>query len=200
MRTPVRPNTCSFGQVHSEQVFASLSNTRSGDPPGPAPEHLRITGSPDHRIEDHMAASVYVPSSVPSASGARLAPVIPLRRGVAGAATPSIPQVEVEGPVAPLQLVAPHRGSGRRTLMLVAGSLLVALLAAVLTLGVASASSPELEVGGHVVLQPGETLWDIAVRSAPPGVDARRQLADIRRINGFGGGSLEAWTVVLLPG
>jgi hypothetical protein len=180
MRTPVRSNTCSFGQVHSEQVFASLSNTRSGDPPGPPP------------IEDPMAASVYVPSS----ASARLAPVIPLHRDRAVL----VPQGEVEGRIAPLRLLARPRSSSRRTAVRVASALMVAVLAAMLTLGVASASSPTLEVGSHVVLQPGETLWDIAVRSAPPGVDARRQLADIRRINGFGGGPLEAWTVVLLPG
>jgi hypothetical protein len=150
-----------------------------------------------------MAASVYVPSS----SSARLAAVIPLHRphersldGRRPAPDDrSVPQVEVEGQAATLRLVAPRARGGRRTVVRVAAALLVAVLAAVLTLGVASASSPELEVGSHVVLQPGETLWDIAVRSAPPGVDARRQLADIRRINGFGGGSLEAWTVVLLP-
>jgi hypothetical protein len=144
-----------------------------------------------------MAASVYVPSS----SSARLAPVIPLRRGAGQPSVPSaIPQGQVEGHEAGLHLVAPQHRSARRTIALVASALLAAMVVALLTLGVASASSPQLEVGSHVVLQPGETLWDIAVRSAPPGVDARRQLADIRRINGFGGGSLEAWTVVLLPG
>jgi hypothetical protein len=144
-----------------------------------------------------MAASVYVPSS----SSARLAPVIPLRRGAGESGSrAAIPQGQVEGHEAVLRLVAPQHRSARRTIALVASALLAAMVVALLTLGVASASSPQLEVGGHVVLQPGETLWDIAVRSAPPGVDARRQLADIRRINGFGGGSLEAWTVVLLPG
>jgi hypothetical protein len=66
--------------------------------------------------------------------------------------------------------------------------------------GLASASGTgELAVAGHVVLQPGETLWDVAVRSAPAGVDPRRQLDDIRRINGFGPGAHDAWTVVLIP-
>jgi hypothetical protein len=62
-----------------------------------------------------------------------------------------------------------------------------------------SSSSAEPEVAGHVVLQPGETLWDVAVRSAPAGVDPRRQLDALRRINGFGPGALDAWTVVLIP-
>jgi hypothetical protein len=144
-----------------------------------------------------MAASVYVPRS----SSDRLATVIPLRGGALRAPAPSMPQVEVEG--LPLRLVLGERVArgrrGRRAAATI-GAVFVVVLAAVLTFGVASASSPELEVGGHVVLQPGETLWDVAVRSAPPGVDARRQLAEIRRLNGFGGGTLEAWTVVLLPG
>jgi hypothetical protein len=150
-----------------------------------------------------MAASVYVPSSTDQ----RLAPVIPLWSGALPAVAPLWPQVEGEGEVdvavPSLRLIqggsaAPGRLGRRATAAFVAG--LVVILAAMLTLGVASASSPELEVGGHVVLQPGETLWDVAVRSAPPGVDVRRQLADIRQLNGFDGATLDAWTVVLLPG
>jgi hypothetical protein len=149
-----------------------------------------------------MAASVYVPSR----SLDRLAPVIPLRAGAAGAARPAVrvapetaPQVEVEAPALRL-VVTDRRVFLRRRIAVVAVALVVALVGAVIGLGVASASAPEPTVGGHVVLQPGETLWDVAVRSAPHGVDARRQLADIRRINGFSGGTMDAWTVVLLPG
>ena len=65
--------------------------------------------------------------------------------------------------------------------------------------GATTSGAGELEVAGHVVLQPGETLWDVAVRSAPAGVDPRRQLDDIRRVNGFGPGAHDAWTVVLIP-
>lgn len=80
----------------------------------------------------------------------------------------------------------------------------VALLATVALLvgGVLRAVIPSAEgpvVAGHVVLQPGETLWDIAVRSAPTGVDPRRQIDSVRRLNGFGPGALDAWTVVLIP-
>jgi hypothetical protein len=64
----------------------------------------------------------------------------------------------------------------------------------------ALATPTDPPVGGHVVLQPGETLWDIAVRSAPVGTDPRTQLDTIRRLNGLGAGALDAWTVVLLPG
>ena len=54
-------------------------------------------------------------------------------------------------------------------------------------------------VAGHVVVAPGETLWDVAVDTAPDGVDPRRQLAALRELNGFDGGHLDAWAVVLIP-
>jgi len=153
-----------------------------------------------------MAASVSVPSR--SLSLDRLAPVIPLRAGAAGAVRSAVrgapalaPQVEVEVEAPVLRLVVTDRRVFiRRRIAVVAVALLVALLGAVIGLEVTSASASEPTVRGHVVLQPGETLWDVAVRSAPHGVDARRQLADIRRINGFSGGAMDAWTVVLLPG
>lgn len=54
-------------------------------------------------------------------------------------------------------------------------------------------------VVGHVVVEPGGTLWDVAVATAPDGVDVRRHLADIRDLNGLDG-QIEPWTVVLIPG
>ena len=54
-------------------------------------------------------------------------------------------------------------------------------------------------VAGHVVAAPGDTLWDIAVATAPDGVDARRQLASLRELNGLEGAHLDAWAVVLIP-
>jgi hypothetical protein len=100
-----------------------------------------------------------------------------------------------------LRLVtAPARPNWRRGPVLVA-ALLVAVVMAVVVLaaGAASARSETPEVIGQVVLQPGETLWDIAVRSAAPGVDPRRQMEVLRTVNGFAPGALDAWTVVLIP-
>jgi 4-amino-4-deoxy-L-arabinose transferase-like glycosyltransferase len=54
-------------------------------------------------------------------------------------------------------------------------------------------------VAGHVVLQPGQTLWDVAVATAPEGMDVRRQLVDIQELNELKAHEVEAWTVVLLP-
>ncbi len=55
-------------------------------------------------------------------------------------------------------------------------------------------------VAGTVTIGPGETLWDVATATAPVGVDVREQLDAIVQLNGFDGtGSVEPWTVVLLP-
>lgn len=102
-----------------------------------------------------------------------------------------------------LRLVRPPRPSRarflvRRALVLLALVALVLGGAAALGLGRADAG-PADPVGGHVVLRPGETLWDVAVATAPAGVDARDQLARLRTLNGFDGGALAPWTVVLLP-
>jgi hypothetical protein len=54
-------------------------------------------------------------------------------------------------------------------------------------------------VAGHVVVAPGETLWDVAVATAPPGVDVREQLVALEALNGLESGDVAAWTVVLIP-
>ena len=54
-------------------------------------------------------------------------------------------------------------------------------------------------VAGHVVVEPGQTLWDVAVSSAPDGVDPRAQLAAIKELNGLRAADVDGWTVVLLP-
>jgi len=87
----------------------------------------------------------------------------------------------------------------RRRLVALAG---LVLLLTLVTVGVGRVGAEaELadRVAGHAVLAPGDTLWDVAVSSAPDGVDAREQLAAIRVLNGFEDASVDAWTVVLLP-
>lgn len=54
-------------------------------------------------------------------------------------------------------------------------------------------------VAGHAVVTPGDTLWDIAVATAPNGVDPREQLAAIQELNGFDGSAVDPWSVVLVP-
>jgi len=150
-----------------------------------------------------MAASTFVPARhlrVPSSqrrSGGGSAPVIPLFASTGRVASVDLPAVDLPALAPTLRLVASRRMSRpRMVLAAIAATLLIAL---VLGLGVAVANPAVPAIDGHVVLQPGETLWDVAVRSAPPGVDASRQLADIRAVNDFGRGALDAWTVVLLP-
>lgn len=54
-------------------------------------------------------------------------------------------------------------------------------------------------VAGTVTVGPGETLWDVAAATAPDGVDTRQHLEAIADLNGFDGGTVEPWTVILLP-
>jgi hypothetical protein len=163
-----------------------------------------------------MAASTFVPAartaSVPralaSAAAARTAPrgaglatvvALPIR----GTATVERDTGAIARPAttaAPALRLVPARAPSRTRAVALAAIVASVLLALSGVAGAAFVSaSGELEVAGHVVLQPGETLWDVAVRSAPAGVDPRRQLDDLRRINGFGPGALDAWTVVLIP-
>jgi hypothetical protein len=54
-------------------------------------------------------------------------------------------------------------------------------------------------VAGHAVVTPGDTLWDVAVDTAPDGVDPREQLAAIQGLNGLDSSAVDPWTVLLLP-
>lgn len=87
----------------------------------------------------------------------------------------------------------------RRRLGVVAG--LVALaLGLVLTFG-GGAADAELSdpVAGTAVVEPGQTLWDVAEATAPDGTSTRAWLDRIRDLNDLPGDAIPAWTVVLLP-
>ena len=165
-----------------------------------------------------MAASIIVPArtrrgprEVVARAAARTAPqgpglavVVPLPTRTAVARTGHGVEPLVEPVAAPqrpaLRVVAPvarPRTGLRIVASLLAGLLLLGAGATLMRTVLAAPAEPV--AAGHVVLQPGETLWDVAVRSAPAGVDTRRQLDAIRRLNGFGPGTLDAWTVVLIP-
>lgn len=84
---------------------------------------------------------------------------------------------------------------------LLAVLLLVVALSVVLVVmdrGGAEASLED-QVAGHVVVEPGESLWDVAVSTAADDVDPRQQLADLRELNGIDGAHVDEWTVVLIP-
>jgi len=124
---------------------------------------------------------------------------------VAAAAATAAAPVAVPAIERPALRVVPggaSRGAMRRTLarvLIVAGVtvLLLGALAGPVRSLLDDGAQPV--AAGHVVLQPGETLWDVAVRSAPAGVDPRQQLETLRELNGFGAAALDAWTVVLVP-
>lgn len=97
-----------------------------------------------------------------------------------------------------LHLVAPARGARRRLALLVAALVLVGGVAGGAVAWARDEAAPA--VAGHVVLGPGETLWDVAVRTAGPGVDPRAQLRDLLLLNDLDPAvAPAAWTVVLLP-
>jgi hypothetical protein len=97
-----------------------------------------------------------------------------------------------DGPVGPAGLARPR--------LVLALALLLLVTVAMMVLGSSGAGAELADpVAGHAVVAPGETLWDVAVASAPPGVDARQQVRDIQELNGLDGADLEAWTVLLLP-
>jgi Tfp pilus assembly protein FimV len=139
--------------------------------------------------------------TAPRGPGLALVVPLPVRATIPGATAPlAVPDVPAATERPALRVVAPvaHPRRGVRTVAAILAGLLVLGGGSVL-LRTVLAGPAEPVAAGHVVLQPGETLWDIAVRSAPAGVDARRQLDRIRRLNGFGPGALDAWTVVLVP-
>lgn len=80
-------------------------------------------------------------------------------------------------------------------------AVLVLALALVLTSNAISAEAGgDLPpTAGHAVIQPGQTLWDVAVANTPAGTDVRAYLADIEQLNGIRAHDVDAWDVVLLP-
>jgi hypothetical protein len=83
----------------------------------------------------------------------------------------------------------------------VVGLVVVALAVAVLAVfGSPTAVAPATPAAvATVTLQPGDTLWDVAVGATPAGGDPRVMLERIRALNGFDGDVVPAWTVVVLP-
>lgn len=87
----------------------------------------------------------------------------------------------------------------RRRLVVVGGLLLVGLMLLGVLGQVGASADLADRVDGHVIIEPGQTLWDIAVVTAPDGVDARAHLAAIEDLNGIRADDVQAWNVILLP-
>lgn len=120
--------------------------------------------------------------------------------------TPGDRDEDATAPPARPQLTVVTGGGGpsaatfrRRRIVVLAGFLSL-VLGLTLLFGAGGAEAELSDrVAGHEVVTPGHTLWDIAAATAPAGVDVRDQLAAIVELNGFAGGDVPAWTVVLLP-
>lgn len=87
----------------------------------------------------------------------------------------------------------------RRRAVAILGLIVVAFLLTVAIGRVGAEAELEDKVAGHVVVQPGQSLWEVAVATAPEGMDARRHLDEVVKLNGFTSSQVDAWTVVLLP-
>jgi LysM repeat protein len=89
----------------------------------------------------------------------------------------------------------------RRGRAVVVGLLLNLAVAAVVTvLAVLGAASPadQHAATSAVVVQSGDTLWSIAAQVDPQG-DPRATIAELRRLNGLSGSTIEAGQELILP-
>jgi hypothetical protein len=111
------------------------------------------------------------------------------------------------GPVGPkahveLEEARPARGAGSLRLTS-RGRLVVVLLALLIGLvvgfagGRADAAAPQDTQ--EVLVESGDTLWELAGRVATPGEDLRDVVIEIQRLNGLRTSDLAAGQVLLLP-
>lgn len=86
---------------------------------------------------------------------------------------------------------------GRAVVSLCAGAIAIG---GVLTAQSAAAGGPEgaVAVRAHVV-QPGDTVWQIAAGVADPGQDVRDVVARIEHLNGLDGGALQIGQRLVVP-
>lgn len=78
--------------------------------------------------------------------------------------------------------------------------LVLAALFVLATGGAGAGADPQQPaIVGSATVEPGQTLWDVAVAHAPHGSDPRAYLTKIRDVNEVDAGSIRPWTVVLLP-
>lgn len=118
------------------------------------------------------------------------------------------PHRVAERPDAPLAEVvsladarARRRPSARVRRHRLVAVLFVLALAGMLAMGIggmADADHPA-PIVQTVTVEPGQTLWDVAVAHTPEGGDPRATLEQIRAVNGLPGTDVPAWTAVVLP-
>jgi hypothetical protein len=103
-----------------------------------------------------------------------------------------------------LRVVEPTRGRMPGTERVVSWPVVLALvlvLAGVVAFTAQLRSVAHLgeRVDGHVMIEPGGSLWDVARTTAPAGTSPEAQLAAIQELNGLSATRVDGWTVVLLP-
>ena len=158
-------------------ALAHHSTERPTPRRGVAPVALRVARPADVEVDlDAAWADALAPHRIADERDAHVAPVI-----------------DLDAHRAP----SPRVARARRV-----GVLFVLALAVVLALGagamIADADGPT-PVGQTVTVQPGQTLWDVAVAHTPDGADPRGTLDQIRDLNGLTGTQVPAWTPVVLP-
>ncbi len=106
----------------------------------------------------------------------------------------------VETPPRPsLAPTGPLQAWRRRLGVLLVLAALVGL--AVQTIADAPVAAPEVAPvsATTVVVQPGQTLWDVAEEHAPADVGPAAYVRELAELNGVTNGALEAWQVLRLP-
>lgn len=123
-----------------------------------------------------------------------------VRRAGIAAGSPSLGAVGRPDATAVSAPSAASRATLLRRRVVAVVALLVLTILLTMTIGRVGAEAELADpVAGHAVVAPGDTLWDVAVESAPTGVDPREQLAAIRALNGLDSSAVAPWSVVLLP-
>ncbi len=78
---------------------------------------------------------------------------------------------------------------------------LVVIVASAMTVFSAyrAASGVSADTAGHVMVEPGRSLWEVAVETAPAGVTPSEHYAALQDLNGHSTVRVDGWTVILLP-
>ncbi len=136
------------------------------------------------------------------------ASTVPARRV---APSPAAPPAQPDGGRPHLRLVeAPPRPSlaptgplqawRRRLGVLLVLAALVGLGVQTLVGGPGAATEVAPVSATTVVVQPGQTLWDVAQEHAPADVSPAAYVRELAELNGVTNGALDAWQVLRLPG
>ena len=162
-------------------------------------------------VTTEAAAPSPVPSATPMIAAAGASAVTPLRdvgTGTSAGTRPPLRIVTTPAPAPTAHPLAPtSRAQAWRRRVAVATVLcLLAALAAVMLAGaiggavtVTPPAAPVPVADGFVVVEPGDTVWDIAGRLAPEGVSTATYAGRIVERNGLIGGAVEEWQVLRLP-